>query len=467
MARLATFLRAHTHSATNHVSSSRLALASVQLLLLAADVAAQSADAFQPSRCVSDTTAAPRTPVSVASTDTVAPGISYRCLYVKEGPWAIHVVSIDLAARRYAVEGARAHGAMLGRERVTDMVQRLRARHDTPLVAINADFFSLRTGEVENNTVIRGEWVKGAVITDSPHDAFDNAHTQFAVDDRGRPLIGRFELHAKASAGQRRERLIGINYRPPRNPGLVLYTPWFGARTPRAGDVTQQPVVRQPTPAELQEDSVRALSLAAAREALEVSLIRVTAGSGEPVYRVRPRTLTRGGGSSIPLDGAVLSATGSAAAFVNDLSRTGATVRITAQLGMHPAPPRTVVGGWPRLVVDGANVGVKADSLEGTFPRFSSARHPRSAVAMTRDSSTLMLVVVDGRRPWSVGMSLAELADQLIALGAFQAMNLDGGGSSTLWVRGTIVNYPSDPTGERPVGNALIIVPLKPRTDDR
>jgi hypothetical protein len=463
MAGLAAFLRAPTLSVANQAPSSRFVLAIALLLLAAANVAAQATvNAFQPSRCVGDTTSASRTAVSVATADTVAPGISYRCLYVREGPWAIHVVSIDLAAHRYAVEGARAQGAMLGRERVTDMVQRLGARSDTPLVAINADFFSLRTGEVENNTVIRGDWVKGVVISDSPHDEFDNAHTQFAVDDRGRPLIGRFELHGEARGAGRKERLIGINYRPPRSRGLVLYTPWFGARTPGAADVvTRQPVVRQPSPAELQEDSARAVSLAAAREAVELPLDRVTSLSSETVYRVRPGGLTRGGGASIPAGGAVLSGTGRAAAFVNRLARAGGTVRITAQLGTHASPPRTVVGGWPRLVVDGANVGAKADSLEGTFPRFSSARHPRSAVAITRDSSMLMLVVVDGRRPWSVGMSLGELADQLIALGAFQAMNLDGGGSSTLWVRGTIVNYPSDPTGERPVGNALMIVPRR------
>ncbi len=463
MAGPAAFLRALTHSAANQATSSHFVPAIALLLLAAVNVAAQStANTFQPSRCVGDTTSASRTPVSVATVDTVAPGISYRCLYVREGPWTIHVVSIDLAARRYAVEGARAQGAMLGRERVSDMVQRLRARSDTPLVAINADFFSLRTGEIENNTVIRGVWVKGVVITDSPHDDFDNAHTQFAVDDRGRPLIGRFELHGEARAGRRRERLIGINYRPPRDPGLVLYTPWFGARTPGVSDgVTRQPRVRQPTPAELQEDGARALSLAAARQAVELSLDHVTSLANETVYRVRRRGLTRGGGASIPVRGAVLSATGSGAAFVNHLARTGGTVRITAQLGTHPSPPRTVVGGWPRLVGDGANVGAKADSLEGTVPRFSFARHPRSAIAITRDSSTLMLIVVDGRRPWSVGMSLGELADQLIALGAFQAMNLDGGGSSTLWVRGTIVNYPSDPTGERPVGNALMIVPRR------
>lgn len=444
-------------------------MATALLSLTGANVAAQStARAFQPSRCVADTTSAARTPVSVATADSVAPGINYRCLYVREGPWAIHVVSIDLAARRYAVEGARAHGAMLGRERITDMVQRLRAGSDTPLVAINADFFSLRTGEVENNTVIQGDWVKGVVISDSPHDEFDNAHTQFAVDDRGRPLIGRFELHGEARGAGRKERLIGINYRPPRDAGLVLYTPWFGPSTPGARDVvTKERGVRQPTPAEVQEDSARALSLAAARTTVELRLDRVTSLAGETVYRVRQGGLTRGGGASIPAGGAVLSATGPATAFVHRLARAGGTVRITARLGTHPSPPRTVVGGWPRLVLDGANVGAKADSLEGTFPRFSSARHPRSAIAVSRDSNTLMLVVVDGRRPWSVGMSLGELADQLIALGAFQAMNLDGGGSSTLWVRGTIVNYPSDPTSERPVGNALVVVQRRPMTEDR
>jgi exopolysaccharide biosynthesis protein len=72
------------------------------------------------------------------------------------------------------------------------------------------------------------------------------------------------------------------------------------------------------------------------------------------------------------------------------------------------------------------------------------------------------MFVVDGRRPWSVGMSLAELGDALLSLGAWDAMNLDGGGSSALWIRGAVVNYPSDATGERTVGNALFV--LGPRT---
>ena len=77
-------------------------------------------------------------------------------------------------------------------------------------MGINADFFDLRTGEVDNHVVL-GEWVKGVVVTDSPHDDFDNAHTQFAVDERGRPLIGRFELHGLAISASRSEPLLGIN----------------------------------------------------------------------------------------------------------------------------------------------------------------------------------------------------------------------------------------------------------------
>ena len=455
-------LQVLTLSAAYRAASSRALVVSATLLATSTHVAAQATESgYQPSRCVRDTTIAPSLAVSTTTLDTIAPGIRYQCLYSKSGPWAIHVISIDLAPRRYAIEGARAMDAMFGREKVSDMVQRLRARGDTPLVAMNADFFSLRTGEVENNAVIADAWVKGLRLSDSPHDGFDNAHTQFAVDDKGRPLIGRLELEGQVGVGARRMELKGINYRPPRDSGLVLYTPWFGARTPHDSVLatTPRPAGRTPSEAEIREDSMRAQSLTAARRAVEVALIRTRGSDSDGWYRVQQGSLTSGGGAAIPGKGAVLSGTGPAADFVRRAARSGTPLHITARIAGHRVPPRTIVGGWPRLIVDGRNVAAAADSSEGTFPRFSAERHPRSAIGISRDSTTLMFVVVDGRRPWSVGMSLVELADQLLALGAYQAMNLDGGGSSTLWVRGTIVNYPSDAAGERAVGNALIVVP--------
>jgi hypothetical protein len=178
------------------------------------------------------------------------------------------------------------------------------------------------------------------------------------------------------------------------------------------------------------------------------------------LYRAKVAApVTTGGGTAIPATGAVLSATGSKARdLIAVLASTGGLVKVHSRLDSWSSAPQTVVGGWPRVVAGGRNVGVLSDSLEGTFPRFSSNRHPRSALGITRDSSTLLMVVVDGRRPWTVGMTLAELGEAMLSLGAWDGMNLDGGGSSTLWIRGRVVNAPSDANGERSVGNALFVV---------
>ena len=96
--------------------------------------------------------------------------------------------------------------------------------------------------------------------------------------------------------------------------------------------------------------------------------------------------------------------------------------------------------------------------VEGTFPRFEG-RNPRSAVGFSKDSSTLYLVVVDSSRPATdVGMTLVELARLMLQLGAHDAMNFDGGGSTTMVVEGKIVNRPSDQTGERAVGSGLLVI---------
>ena len=122
------------------------------------------------------------------------------------------------------------------------------------------------------------------------------------------------------------------------------------------------------------------------------------------------------------------------------------------------APLSLIVGGWPRVLHDGENVALESATVEGTISRNAEARHPRTAVGFSRDSTTLFLLVVDGRSERSVGVTLVELAAMLRQLGAWQAMNFDGGGSTTMVVGGAVVNAPSDPTGEREVGSALVVV---------
>ena len=68
------------------------------------------------------------------------------------------------------------------------------------------------------------------------------------------------------------------------------------------------------------------------------------------------------------------------------------------------------------------------------------------------------MVTVDGRQPGvSVGMNLQELAEYLLSLGATDAMNLDGGGSTTMFLDGRVVNTPSDKEGERKIGDAILV----------
>lgn len=115
-----------------------------------------------------------------------------------------------------------------------------------------------------------------------------------------------------------------------------------------------------------------------------------------------------------------------------------------------------IVGGFPELLDGGVRVG---DLEVGDRPDFAAARHPRTAVGFDARAGLLWMVVVDGRQmPRSAGMSLPELTELLLALGAAEALNLDGGGSSVMAVAGRMVSRPSDAAGERPVGNSLWLV---------
>ena len=122
---------------------------------------------------------------------------------------------------------------------------------------------------------------------------------------------------------------------------------------------------------------------------------------------------------------------------------------------MDPPEPwvETAISGWP-LLVKGCNA---VDPLPGSAA-FTRSPHPRTAVGVSKDGRTLYFVVADGRRANVPGMTLPELADLMTdRLDVCTAINLDGGGSSALWVGDHIVNRPSDGV-ERRVGDHLAVV---------
>jgi exopolysaccharide biosynthesis protein len=119
----------------------------------------------------------------------------------------------------------------------------------------------------------------------------------------------------------------------------------------------------------------------------------------------------------------------------------------------EPEPWMTgAISGWPMVVEDCAPVA----KLPGS-DHFTRAPHPRTAVGLSGDRRRLLLMVADGRREDAPGPTLPELATLLVEVGACTAVNLDGGGSSALWIEGRIVNRPSDLV-ERPVANHLAIL---------
>lgn len=89
--------------------------------------------------------------------------------------------------------------------------------------------------------------------------------------------------------------------------------------------------------------------------------------------------------------------------------------------------------------------------------KFATNRHPRTLLCTTEND--ILFVAVDGRSTKADGMNLIEAQDFLIGLGVVDAINLDGGGSTTLWIKGDgVINNPSDLLGERPVSNAILLL---------
>lgn len=140
---------------------------------------------------------------------------------------------------------------------------------------------------------------------------------------------------------------------------------------------------------------------------------------------------------------------GSHEAFLVRSLAPGEAVAVTWSLGWSGVLEG--IGGFPLLVAGGrVVVGPCGDPICG--------RHPRTGIGVTR-RGRILLVVVDGRRPkWSKGMFIGRFAREMRKLGASFAMNLDGGGSSTMVVRKKVVNRPSGGK-QRRVSSAVLVLP--------
>jgi len=344
---------------------------------------------------------------------TVAPGVEhahFRREAPVEGSWNINVLRVDLTRARLDV--IRARDTAIGLETVTSIAARTGA-----IAAVNGGYFRTSGDFLGDST---GTLQIDGVLWSEP----DRGRAAVGIVRRGRSrrlIFGHVVWQASIEAGRAKRSVEGLNRaRGPND--LVVFTPEFGSAT-------------------ITDDSG----------------IEVVVRSGRVVD-----LLDNAGSTTIPRDGFVVSARGEARDWVRRSLRKGTRVRVRAALQpadasrSNPwAAAEDVLGAGPRLVTSG-RVDV-TDVREKMIPTFATELHPRTAIAALADGRALLLVA-DGRRsPERVGLALEDLAKLLIELGAVDAINLDGGGSTAMVVKGTLVNFPTDPTGERPVSDAIVV----------
>ena len=156
--------------------------------------------------------------------------------------------------------------------------------------------------------------------------------------------------------------------------------------------------------------------------------------------------------NAIPAGGMVLSAHGTKAATLAANVSVGDRVRVFVDISSsiyNNARFGITGGGW--ILTNGA----ANTSTWGNWSDGFKGRNPRTLIGW--NATHLFLVAVDGRQTFSVGMTFQEMADFMLSIGATDAVNLDGGGSTTMVVNGAVVNSPSGGT-QRAVANAVMLV---------
>lgn len=168
----------------------------------------------------------------------------------------------------------------------------------------------------------------------------------------------------------------------------------------------------------------------------------------------------------IPENGTVLVATGDDMNWLKANATLGQKLNVEKQVYINGknvslTPSMSIVNGSPQLVKNGKiSIDAKQEGFDYStefYYDFGLTRQPRT-LAGIKTNGDLIFVTVDGRSPEnSIGVSFHESAELLKSLGAVSAINLDGGGSSTMVINGKLVNQTSDSTGERPIGDGIFI----------
>ncbi|CAN5850992.1 phosphodiester glycosidase family protein [soil metagenome] len=360
------------------------------------------------------------------------------------GPWVVHVLEIDPDLYDGALTPELATEIVPGSETLTSISDRTDS-----LAAVNGGYFVIgendgTPGDLAGISVIDGvpvsEAVDGRTSLVLPPGSGEGADIAALSDT----------ITATSSDGAARE-VDGFN----RKPGLIRGC---------GGDGGDQPT-EQPKHDFTCTDGSELI--------LFTPIFGTSTEPGQGMEAVLDASglvteLRESRGGPIPQNGSVLAGTGEAADWLRAHAQPGATVDASTNITADGRTPLSrgagVVNGGPRLLSDGSpDITAYAEGFVWPedpefYYRFGVRRNPRTMAGVT-PGGNLLLVAVDGRQPgYSVGASFTEEAAIMQALGAEEAVNLDGGGSTTMTLGERLVTRPSDATGERPIGDAVVLL---------
>ena len=366
----------------------------------------------------------------------VGPGTTQTQLHFSgETPLDVFYLTVDLTTPGVSMRGVCAGHKLAGTARTSKMAEEASVGDTLFFAGTNADFF-WTSGKATDGSSQVGTPIAATIVDNEVYKS-GNSNYQFSVDAEGVARICRLNFYGgMATSGDKSAEFHGINVEAPAN-SLTLYTP-------RAWNSTCQ------------------VEFAGNCAEVTAKLVEGDKFESGRSYRIEVTgTPTSTGDTKIPDDGFVLFGRGSKAGngtmgakeFVESL-KPGDIVMIDNVITTPEGEriyPVTAVSGNPKNIGGGANLNSEAERGD------AKDRHPRTGIGVSQDGTKIIMLVVDGRGV-SVGVSTGMLADIMLWAGAYEGVNLDGGGSSTLYTQALGVRNRTSDGQERSVGNSIFAV---------
>ena len=343
------------------------------------------------------------------TTNKVVRAVAYSHEEVKTIPWSIHLIKVDRSQTNLSFQTVAGRGNEFALTPLPEQIRNFPLSAGKVMAAVNGDFYRSDppyAGDPRGILISRGELMSGP-----------DTWAAFFVDINGAPQVSIITPDFKASFPDGKSLPFTLNEERTRGT-VVLFTRAVGNSTKTEGG---HELILEGVPGE------KWLPL-----------------SASAITKARVLKVVDGGNSPLTPETMVLSLSPAAAAKIK-MPAVGEVIELNTATTPSLQGVPTAMGGGPALVRQGKALPVGQ----------SQGRHPRTAVGWSKDF--YFLVEVDGRQKDSAGMTYQELAEYMQKLGCDEAVNLDGGGSSTMWVRGNVMNSPSE--GQpRPMADSLLLI---------